>query len=163
MSVHTRISLRRARDADLQSLRSIYANAVQTLGPTAYSPEQVEVWSAFAKEVDFADLILGVNTYLAVFGYDEVVGFGGIADDGHVASVYVRPGWFGQGIGTTLLSEALRLHPKPTAGAHYAEASIFSLPLFERCGFRQTGSEQADRYGVTFERFLVQRVATKPD
>ena len=155
------IGLRRARDTDLQSLRMIYADAVRAAGPTACTPDQVSVWSSFAGEVDFAAFILGVNTYLAVVG-DQVVGFCGLADDGHVASIYVRPDWFGQGIGSRLLLTALRRYPQPTSGRYYAEASMFSLPLFERCGFRQTGSEQADRCGVTFERFLVDRAATKP-
>jgi putative acetyltransferase len=161
MKANARISLRRARDADLQSLRAIYADAVRSVGPTAYSPDQVKVWSAFAGEMNFSAFILTVNTYLAVID-DQVVGFCGIADDGHVASIYVRPGWFGEGIASRLLSAALRLHPEPISGRYYAEASIFSLPLFERFGFRQTGSEQADRYGVTLERFLVERVATGP-
>jgi putative acetyltransferase len=160
MKANYRISLRRARDADLQSLRAIYADAVQSVGPIAYSPDQVKVWRAFAGEADFAAFILRNNTYLAVID-DLVVGFCGVADDGHVVSIYVRPGWFGQGIGSCLLSAVLELHPEPISGRYYAEASIFSLPLFERFGFRQTGSERVDRYGVTFERFLVERVASR--
>jgi hypothetical protein len=53
--------------------------------------------------------------------------------------------------------EVLSRHPHPGSGRYYAEASAFSLPLFERCGFRRTGSERADRNGVQFERFLVER------
>jgi GNAT superfamily N-acetyltransferase len=83
-----------------------------------------------------------------------------IQHDAHLASIFVRPDWFGQGIGTTLLSEVLILLPKPTPGSYYAEKSIFSLPLFERSGFPQTGSQQAERCGVEFERILVRRVTT---
>lgn len=161
MSLDTPISLRPVGNTDLPSLRSIYANAVGAIGPTAYSSDQVEVWRAFASEGDFDDFILSVHTYAAVIG-GKAIGFCGIADDGHVASVYVRPDWFGQGIGSTLLSAVLRRYPEPTSGRYYAEASIFSLPLFERSGFRRTGTEQADRCGVKFERFLVERIATKP-
>jgi GNAT superfamily N-acetyltransferase len=83
-----------------------------------------------------------------------------LAGDGHVASIYVGPDWLRQGIGIKLLSGVLRLHPEPTSDRCYAEASIFSLPLFKRCGFRQIGSERAERSGVSFERFPVERVAT---
>ena len=135
MNVHKRISLRSARETDLQSLQSIHADSVRGVGPIAYSQGQVDVWSAFASEVDSPISFL-VNTYLAVTD-DQVVGFWGIADDGHVASIYVRPDWCGQGIGITLLSEVLILHPKPTSGGYYAETSIFSLPLFERRRFSE--------------------------
>ena len=161
MTTHTLIRLRRARDTDLQSLRMIYADAVRAAGPTAYTPDQVSVWSTFAGEVGFAAFILGVKTYLTVID-EQVVGFCGIADDGHVASIYVRPDRFGKGIGSRLLLAALRRHPEPTSGRYRAEASLFSLPLFERCGFRQTGSERAGRQGAAFERFLVERAATEP-
>jgi L-amino acid N-acyltransferase YncA len=132
------------------------------LGPAAYTPAQVAAWKSFAGQSGFRDFILGVNTYVAVIGA-EVVGFCGIADDGHVASVYVRPDRCGQGMGRKLLRWVLVRHPGPTSGRYYAEASAFSLSLFERCGFRQIGSEQTIRDGVAFERFLVARAAGADD
>ena len=54
------------------------------------------------------------------------------------------------------------LHRAHDADVQSLRAVYLSLPLFERFGFQQTDSEQADRYGVTFERSLVERVATGP-
>ena len=137
-------------------LREIYAGTVDRLGPSAYTPVQVDAWKAFASASEFDDFILGVNTCVAVSGAG-IAGFCGIAEDGHVASVYVRADRCRQGVGTALLRRVLANHPAPTSGRYYAEASVFSLPLFTRCGFRRKGTEQAIRDGVVFERFLVER------
>ncbi len=156
------IIVRRVASADLPALREIYADVVGTLGPAAYTPAQVDAWKAFARQAEFDDFILGVNTYVAEIGA-EIAGFCGIAGDGHVASVYIAPERCGQGIGTTLLRQVLARHPAPSSGQYYAEASLFSLPLFRRCGFRQTGREHAVRDGVAFERFLVARAVEADD
>ena len=157
MSSRIAIDIRLATAADLLELRSLYAETVDELGPTAYAPAQVAAWEGFAADPGFGDFILDVHTYVATLD-SQVVGFCGIADDGHVASVYVSPEHCRQGIGKTLLSWVLARHPVPTSGRYYGEASAFSLPLFERCGFRLIGTEQTIRDSVAFERFLVERI-----
>jgi putative acetyltransferase len=147
--------IRAARAGDLGVLRRVYADAVRSAGPTAYTQGQVRAWSRFAEDAAFADFVLGVHTYVAEEA-GSVVGFCGIADDGHVASVYVRGDRIGQGIGKSLLRHALAAHPQPASGRYYAEASRLSLPLFRRCGFRETGRECVIRDGETFERFHVE-------
>jgi putative acetyltransferase len=39
----------------------------------------------------------------------------------------------------------------------YAEASEFSLGLFEKCGFHIYDTEIVERQGVQFKRYLVER------
>ena len=87
------------------------------LGPSAYTPAQVAVWQSFAWQAEFDDFIFGVSTCVAVLDAG-IVGFCGIADDGHVASVYVRPDCCGQGIGGALLREVLARHPSPDSGRY---------------------------------------------
>lgn len=156
MNAASGVNFRLAVAADLPALRAIYAASVTAMGPSAYTPKQVAVWREFAEQAGFEDSILAVNTFIACLD-DDNVGFCGIADDGHVASVYVRPDRCGKGIGGALLSEAMVRHPAPSCGRYYAEASRFSLPLFLRYGFDRTGTEQVERNGVAFERFLVAR------
>ena len=83
-------------------LRQIYPDAVDVLGPSAYTPAQVDAWRAFASQATFGAFILDIQTYVAVVN-GEIVGFCGINHDGHIASIYVRPDRCGRGIGTTLL------------------------------------------------------------
>jgi GNAT superfamily N-acetyltransferase len=144
--------------ADLPVLREIYRSAVHSAGPAAYTPAQVRAWSGFARDAAFAGFVLDVQTYVAERS-GSVVGFCGIAEDGHIAALYVDGGRIGQGIGSALLRHALAAHPRPATGRYYAEASRLSLPLFERCGFRRVGSELVERDGETFERLLVEMPA----
>ena len=150
------MKIRRAVADDVSALRNLYAEVVLAVGPKAYEPDQVHAWAVFAREPAFDEFVTAVNTYVAVEA-DVIVGFCGIDDDGHIASIYVSSTCLRRGIGKTLLDFALAQHPTPTAGRYFAETSAFSLPLFERCGFARVGAEQVIRSGVMFERFLVER------
>jgi hypothetical protein len=67
-----------------------------------------------------------------------------------------------RGIGEQLLRHALDVCPAPTSGRWFAEASLLGRGLFRRCGFRETGIEQASRGGVEFERYLMARLPDSP-
>lgn len=155
------MQIRAAERADLAQLRAIYRGVVEALGPRAYTPGQVAVWAGFASAPDFEGFILDVHSYVAVDRRGPI-GFCGIADDGHVASVYVSADHLGLGVGTALLRHALAAHPTPHTGRFYAEASAFSLPLFLGLGFAQCGSERVERGGERFERWLVERALAVP-
>lgn len=148
------MKIRPACAADLPLLRAIYSDAVETAGPARYTEGQVRAWSAFAEEEAFIGFILDVHTYVAEVG-TGILGFCGIAEDGHVASIYLRGDRIGQGIGAELLGGVLQRHPAPLSGRYHVEASAFSLPLFERFGFRLVGTEQIKRGGEVFDRFLM--------
>ena len=150
--------IRSADIGDLPDLRRIFRDAVEVLGPSVYSSAQVAAWAAFADETEFEGFILGANTSVAEIGA-EIVGFCGIEDNGHITSVYVRPELSRRGIATRLLRFVMDRSGRPGSGRYHAEASLFSLPLFRRCGFQQVGTESVVRAGVAFERFLVERVA----
>ncbi len=152
------LSHRPAGPRDVDALRGIYRASVAALGPAAYSPAQVAAWRAFAGQPGFADFVLAANTWITLDD-DVPIGFCGIDDTGHVASLYLAPEACGRGLGETLLRAALARHPSPSAGQYRAEASVFSLPVFLRCGFSSIGVEHVERDGVAFERTLVSRLA----
>lgn len=153
--------LRYAVPKDVLALRTVYADAVHALAPPLYTAEQVRVWASFAEQDEFVAFILEADTLVAEVD-GRPVGFCGIRADGHVASVYVVGRAAGQGVGTLLLSQALQDHPAPTSGRYFAEASLLSRPLFLKLGFAQIGTEQTDRDGIAFERFLMQRPLDSP-
>ncbi|MCB1955661.1 MAG: GNAT family N-acetyltransferase [Rhodocyclaceae bacterium] len=152
------LSIRPARVEDVNTLRGLYRAAVLALGPAAYSPAQVAAWQAFAGHADFEAFILDVHTWVAVRD-DAPIGFCGVDDEGHVASLYLAPEMCGAGLGEALLRAVLARHPRPSSGRYHAEASAFSLPVFLRCGFTRADVEQVERDGVAFERQRVVRPA----
>lgn len=141
---------------DVPVLADLYRQSVLAHGPAYYSPSQVEAWAATADGPDFSRFILEPTTYVAE---DEtgIVGFAGIAADGHVTAVYVRRDRLHQGLGSTLMGQILdhgRDHGMPRL---YAEASEFSLGLFKKMGFDLYSTERINRNGVEFDRYLVER------
>lgn len=102
----------------------------------------------------FRRFVLDATTYVAT---DEtgIVGFVGIEADGHVSSTYVRGDRLHQGIGSALMRVPLDYAAAQQMTRLYAEASKFSLGLFQKFGFRLYDTEFVDFNGVAFSRYLV--------
>ena len=148
-----------ASEEDIPSLREVYLDAVTIIGPMRYSPTQVLAWKQFAEgHEQFRDFILGGTTFAAETEAGTV-GFCGIVEDGHVFSVYVCGSSARQGVGATLLAKALEYGRASSAPDFYAEASEFSLPLFQKPGFFVAGTEKVIQYGAEFERYRVRKEA----
>ncbi len=152
------MELRLAIAADLSNLAALYRDTVLINAPQHYTPAQTEAWAAVdAASPRFRQFILGVTTYVAEDG-TGIVGFAGIGDDGHVASAYVRHDRLHQGIGSTLMQAVLAYAREKQMSRLYAEASEFSLGLFQKFGFHQYDTEVVNHNGVQFTRFLVERL-----
>ena len=57
--------IRPAKVTDLPTLRDVYVDSVLSAGPTAYTAEQIAVWSDFARQDAFSDFIFDVKIYVA--------------------------------------------------------------------------------------------------
>jgi putative acetyltransferase len=152
--------LRLAQPADIPQLAQLYYETVVQNGGQYYTEAQIQAWANFARdEAAFAQFVDGVTTFV-VEADGAILGFAGLARDGHVTAVYVRCDRIGQGIGSRLM-ETLLNHAD-TGGIHrlYAEASEFSLRLFLKFGFQQFDTEVIERDGVEFQRYLVEKKIT---
>ncbi|MFW5663992.1 MAG: GNAT family N-acetyltransferase, partial [Coleofasciculus sp.] len=84
------MTIRMAQESDIPELAQLYQETVLAIAPHYYSEEQTHSWASFATDsVRFREFILSGKTFLAT---DEtgILGFAGIADDGHITSAYVR-------------------------------------------------------------------------
>jgi putative acetyltransferase len=152
------MKIRTATEADLPTLAALYRDTVLVNAPEHYTLAQTEDWAAVdGASPRFRQFILGVTTYVAV---DDtgLLGFAGIGDNGYVASVYVRHDCLHRGIGSVLIQAVLAHAQEKQIQRLYAEASEFSLGLFQKFGFSQYDTEVVDRNGVQFTRYLVERV-----
>lgn len=151
------MNIRLANEFDLPALAALFRQTVLDNAPVRYTPEQTKVWASLASEIEhFRPLILDVNTFIA-FDDSGILGFAGIGEDGHVASAYVRGDRLHQGIGSALMKAVLNYAQTHKIHRLYAEASEFSLGLFEKFGFRLYDTEVVNRKGVQFERYLMER------
>lgn len=146
-----------AQELDIPELAQLYQETVLAIAPHYYSDEQTQMWASFATDnVRFREFILSGKTFLAT---DEtgILGFAGIADDGHITAAYVRRDRIHQGIGSTLMQTLLDYAKNHRIERLYAEASEFSLGLFKKYGFHVYDTEIVERQGVEFQRYLVER------
>jgi len=168
----TDLALRLATAADVPTLASLYRETVLAHAPQHYSPAQTQAWAAFgANTPAFRRFILDATTYVAesrevvtdqsVAHPDQplILGFGGLATDGHITALYVRHNCLGQGVGSHLLTALLERAHQENMTRLYAEASAFSLGLFQKWGFRHYATDQVERGKVTFERYLVEKTS----
>lgn len=150
------MNIRLANESDLLELAHLFRQTVLTHGPQHYTPAQTQAWAAFASDTKhFRALILDVTTFVAADN-TGILGFAGIAEDGHVASAYVRHDCIHQGIGSVLMKAVLEYAQRNHIQRLYAEASMFSLGLFKKLGFYRYDTETVARQGVQFERHLVE-------
>lgn len=151
------MNIRRAQESDLPQLAALYRQTVWTIAPQKYTPAQTQAWASFAEDRDhFRQFILEGTTYVAE-DKTGMLGFAGIAADGHVSSVYVRSDCIHQGIGSALMKMLLEHANNQGMQRLYAEASEFSLGLFQKFGFRLYDTEVVDRQGVEFRRYLMEK------
>ncbi|WP_448602487.1 N-acetyltransferase family protein [Thermoleptolyngbya sp.] len=151
------MDIRLADESDLAELAMLYRQTVLQHAPQHYSPDQTQTWAALAEDLDsFRRFVLDATTYVAT---DEtgIVGFAGIEADGHVSSTYVRGDRLHQGIGSALMRVLLDYAAAQHMTRLYSEASKFSLGLFQKFGFRLYDTEQVERSGIVFTRYLVEQ------
>lgn len=149
--------IRTAIESDIPSLAKLYSDSVKAIAPQQYSPAQVQMWASFSAETEsFRKFILEPITFVAEEN-NILLGFSGVTNQGHLASIYVHGDYHRQGIGSKLLEKVLEYAQINKIKRLYSEASEFSKPLFEKFGFETYDQEKVERNGVLFTRYLMQR------
>jgi putative acetyltransferase len=156
------MTIRRATAQDVPALAALYESTVRAMGPSRYSPQQVEVWASFAREPAFADFVLTAATFVAECR-GAPVGFCGLLSTGRIASLYVSERYSRRGIAGDLLRRVIRHAQARRILSVHTEASEFSRPVFVRNGFVLDAVEQVERGGVCFHRYRMVRAVDPSD
>jgi len=179
--------IRRAVAADVPPLAALFYDTVMHHGPEHYTAAQTQAWAQGAVDrAAFAQFLAPATVFVMEAERDEIgaaraplpnqggspslqpapqpalagdlLGFAGVAADGHVVALYVRRDRLRQGIGARLLQTLIDHGAAAGLPRLYGEASAFSLGLFLKFGFRQGAMETVERHGVIFHRYPVERV-----
>jgi putative acetyltransferase len=157
------INIRKYEDSDLLSLAQVYKSSILHLGNQYYSEKQIMAWSGFADDKkSFEQWISKAVTYVAVNGSRKRLGFGGIEGSRRISALFVSPQAMRKGVGTTLLNRLISIIKTRGFVEATTEASEFSRPLFEKCGFTVTNVEVTSFRGVTFMRYAMTLRFDKP-
>jgi GNAT superfamily N-acetyltransferase len=71
----------------------------------------------------------------------------------------VEPGWAGRGVGTVLLSHALRLGSAQSSGSARVESTLNAVTFGEHFGFRQINSTTVRRNEVDVPVVVMEKSA----
>jgi len=138
---------------DAESLAGVYRDAVRTLGPQAYTQQQVDAWALYPDDMGEFRGRLSRGLTLVAEEEGRVLAFGQLEPDDHLAFLYCAGRSCRKGIGSEIY-HALEAHAfqKGVAQIH-TEASRISRPFFAKHGYVLVEVERVVRFGIEFERF----------
>ena len=127
------------------------------VGPVAYTSEQVEMWAKYPEDMEEFRTRLSRGVTLIAEENSEIVAFGQLEPDDHLAFLYCAGRRCRNGIGSeiyrALEAEALRRGVKHIS----TDASRISRPFFIKHGYSVVEVERVVRSGIEFERFRMLR------
>lgn len=142
---------------DLPVLAGIYRDSIRHRGPEYYSEQQVAAWSSFPDAMrDFEHWLTSATTCVAVDRANRCIGFAALEAPGRISALFVAPAWMRQGVGSSLLTHLLKEARLRRYTTVTTEASEFSRPLFEKCGFVVLEIEHTEFKEVAFTRYAMQ-------
>ncbi|WBY15680.1 GNAT family N-acetyltransferase [Erythrobacteraceae bacterium WH01K] len=131
-------AIRPYADGDAEALSLVTLAAIATIGPAAYSQEQVAAWSArhIQPERIAGRVAAGDHIFVAVDNDDRPVAYVLLEKDGHVDMLYSHPDHSRLGLAGQLLAAAETKARTLGAARLYTEASELARPAFERAGYQ---------------------------
>ena len=140
MPLAAEYTLRPYREGDASHIAAIMQSAILTIGPRAYSAEQVEAWTARAFTVERVTerVALGHQITVTVDAPDIPVAYALLERDGHLDHLYCDPNHTRRGLAEALLANAEKDARALGCQRLYTEASELARPVFERAGYRVT-------------------------
>ncbi|HEY6622687.1 MAG TPA: GNAT family N-acetyltransferase [Acidimicrobiales bacterium] len=134
--------LRLAKQADVPSITDLWLQSrrasVPAIPPPVHGDEDVGHW--------LSDSVINREVWVAEAADGTILGMM-VMDDGFVDQLYVRPGWTGLGLGSSLVELAKGRHPDGLTLWTFA-ANVGARRFYERQGFEPgeptTGTENEE-------------------
>ena len=150
--------LRLYQPDDAAHLAGIFVEAVRGIGPSDYSPEQVQAWAAGASADRFAARAGdGRVVWVALDVADQPCAFIDLEADGHIDFLYCRPAEAGTGTAAALYA-VLESHARKTGLTRlYTEASEAARRFFLKRGFVVTQRRDFPVRGVMIHNYAMEK------
>lgn len=158
MSLTDQTTLRPATRTDLSDLKDIYIDAVQTLGPLAYSAEAVAAWQRWPNDSpdEFRQRVLAGHTWVAEVN-GTAAAFAEFTAPDHLDFLYTKGAFARRGLATRLHQHLERIALSEGATFLRTEASYLSRPAFAKFGYEVFAFEIVERFGEKFRRFKMRK------
>jgi putative acetyltransferase len=151
------MQIRAYRKSDTQTLADLYRDSVRGIGPQAYTPEEVTAWALYPEDLDEFCVRLSRGLTLIAELDGRVAAFGQLDPADHIAFLYTATSFQRRGLATAIYAQLEARAIAQAVDVVHTEASRISRSLFEKLAFRVIEIEHVVRYGITFERFRMQK------
>lgn len=142
---------------NLPAVAAVYRDAVLSIGPQQYTPEQVKVWASFANDTDALARHLADGLTLVAIVHKQLVAFGQLHPADHLSLLYTSKRHARKGIATAIYQQ-LEDHARTSNVSHVdTQASRISRPFFETKGYELVETETVMRENISFERFKMRK------
>lgn len=135
--------------ADFAATVAMQRRAVEVLGRTHYTAEQIALLVAATDEPSYIDDLSGNDLWLAVDTDGAIVGSAGwgampaeagiARPRGRIRKVFVEPALAGRGLGRALVEAAETRADAAGCAGFVVRANLNAVPFYRRLGYRETG------------------------
>ncbi|HXB12930.1 MAG TPA: GNAT family N-acetyltransferase [Bacteroidia bacterium] len=151
------MEIRRADTGDVDEIGKLYYDTIVTVNKKDYNDEQIKAWASTFNNVDgWVRRIEEQHFFVATID-EKIVGFTSLDYNGYLDLLYVHKDFQGQGIGTKLFMEVLKIAREEEYEEITVQSSITAIPFFEKQGFKPTGEKHKLVNGVAFDNVLMAR------
>jgi len=142
---------------DLTAVSAVYRDAVLAIAPQFYDNRQVKMWASWAANTDELAERLGRGLTLVAIVHKQLVAFGQLEPNDHLAMLYTAGRHGRKGIAAAIHKQ-LEAHARMQGVSHIdTEASHISRFFFEKNGYDEVEPETVVREGISFDRFKMRK------
>lgn len=151
--------IRDFREEDAGKLADLTVRAIHEIGPSHYSPGQVDAWAARHPDARrFIERVAsGHRIFVATDADDVPVAYALLEPDGHLDMLYCHPDHTRKGLGGELLAHAEAQATVSGVTRLYTEASELARAAFERAGYDLLDRRDFEIEGVAIHNYAMEK------
>ncbi|MCP4441817.1 MAG: GNAT family N-acetyltransferase [Aureispira sp.] len=152
------MELRQANIEDLDELRGLFKETIQTVNTADYTPEQIKVWSAGSEQTERWEKRIA-EQYIVLGTIDGlIVGMSSLSIEGYLDLMYVHKDYQRQGIAQRLYKKIEQKAYEQQNSKITVDVSITAKPFFEQMGFDLIRVQALNLKGVVFKNNQMQKI-----
>ncbi|WP_294957606.1 GNAT family N-acetyltransferase [uncultured Flavobacterium sp.] len=148
---------KKATLSDLTEMQKMYAETIQSVCKSDYTPEQIEAWISGVKNKERWIEVIEKQFVLLAIIENQITGFGTLKDGNYIDFFYIHKDFQRQGIADKILNELEIEAKKHHSKIITSDISITAKPFFEKKGFTAKAEQKNIRLGVELINFKMEK------
>lgn len=151
------IRIRKMQRSEIVSVTRIHRNTIRKVNAKDYSAKAIDAWAGRKSAKGLRAKFDTEQRFVAIID-DQIVGFMNITiDSKELMALYVRQGFVGRGVGSSLFTKAEEIIRASGAKSMTVESTITARSFYERHGLRVVKSTAVDMGGVKIPVFIMRK------